>query len=185
MNRNLLALYSLSCLFGAAFARPVCAGDNYAFLVAVGDYDIKQLKPLNYTRNDIFDFHQVLLDSGYKAENVVLMHDDLSKLKNRRYLPEAEKIRQELGLLLAGLDKGDSVVVAFSGHGVEFQGEDKNYFCPADTDWPTARSWCHWARSTTNSRRVRPSANCCWLMPAGTIRSRRSARDGPRSNWKA
>ena len=75
-----------------------------------------------------------LLGAGYKPDNIVLMQDDLAKLKNRRYLPEADKIRQELGLLLSGLEKGDSVLVAFSGHGVEFQGEKKNYFCPADTD---------------------------------------------------
>ena len=133
MNRIPFVLCSVGCQFGLTCIAPAQA-DNYAFLVAVGDYDIKQLKPLRYTRNDIFDFRQALLDSGYKAENVVLMHDDLSKLKERRYLPEAEKIRQELGLLLKTLNRDDSVVVAFSGHGVEFQGEDKNYFCPADTD---------------------------------------------------
>ena len=137
MNVRIFRVWLVCCfLMSLVGASSKCvAGENYAFLVAVGDYDLKQLKPLRFTRNDIFDFHQVLLDSGYKAENVVLMHDDLPKLKGgRRYVPEADKIRLELGLLLAGLNRDDSVVVAFSGHGVEFQGEDKNYFCPADTD---------------------------------------------------
>src|SRR5207247_2109767 len=61
-------------------AVPVIAGENYALLVAVGDYDVKELRPLKYTRADVLEFHQALLDSGFPAKNVVLMHDDLKRL---------------------------------------------------------------------------------------------------------
>ncbi len=109
-------------------------GDNYAFLVAVGDYDVKQFKPLAYTRNDVLEFAKALTDSGFKSENIVLMHDVLKTLKSQRYLPQAEKIRKEFDLLLSGVDEGDSVIVAFAGHGVQFEGDDRNFFCPVDAD---------------------------------------------------
>ena len=105
-------------------------GTRYAFLVAAADYDRdSDLRKLNFTRNDIVAFHEVLLKSGYQADNVILLHD---KQDNRRFLPEVKKIRKELVLLLATLQPEDEVVVAFSGHGVQFAGENKNYFCPVD-----------------------------------------------------
>lgn len=119
------------------------AGENYALLVAVGDYDLKELRPLKFTRADILDFQKALVESGFPAKNVVLMHDDLPKLvahyeklgadyKAKDYLPESAKVRRELELMLGKLRPDDSVVVAFSGHGVQFKGENKSYFCPAD-----------------------------------------------------
>jgi formylglycine-generating enzyme required for sulfatase activity len=135
--RSGFRLWLIVGLFLAALSnedRPVSAGDNYAFLVAVSDYDVKQLRSLPYTRNDIRDFGNLLVDSGFKPDNVVVMHDDLATLKNRRYFPEAARIRRELQLLLAGVDEGDSVIVAFAGHGVQFEKDDKNYFCPSDAD---------------------------------------------------
>lgn len=128
----------------AGMERGVVAGENYALLVAVGDYDLKELRPLRFTRADVLDFHDSLVESGVPPKNIVLMHDDLPKLvahygklgpdyKAQDYLPESSKIRRELDLLLGKLRKDDSVVVAFSGHGVQFQGEKKSYYCPADT----------------------------------------------------
>lgn len=119
------------------------AGENYALLVAVGDYDVKELRPLKYTRADVLEFHKALLDSGFPTKNVVLMHDDMEQLvahckalgpdyKARDYLPEGAKIRRELQLLLGRLKADDSVIVAFAGHGVQFKGEKKSFYCPSD-----------------------------------------------------
>ena len=105
-------------------------GQGYAFLVAGQDYDQKELRPLQYTRNDVTEFYRALLDAGFAQENVVLMHDGQSK----DLLPEARKIRKELSLLLAGLRPDDSVIVALAGHGVQFRGEPRNYFCPVDAE---------------------------------------------------
>jgi tetratricopeptide (TPR) repeat protein len=108
-------------------------GENYAFLVAAGEYDLKELKPLKYPRGDILAFYRTLRESGFPRDNIVLMHDK----QERRYLPEAAKIRTELKLLLARVGDGDTVVVALSGHGVQFkpkkgQKEETPYFCPVD-----------------------------------------------------
>jgi tetratricopeptide (TPR) repeat protein len=100
----------------------------YAFLVGVGDYDAKELRPLKYTQNDIREFYQAIVESGFSQDNVVLMHDEAK----RRYQPEAKKIREELALLLARLEKDDTIIVALAGHGVQFKGEKTAYFCPVD-----------------------------------------------------
>ncbi len=106
------------------------SGQSYAFLVACGAYDKAELKPLKYTRNDILAFYRTLLQTGFPKEHVVLMHDEQKK----DYLPEARKIRRLLKALLAGLDEQDTLVVALSGHGVQFKGEEQAYFCPVDAD---------------------------------------------------
>ncbi len=106
------------------------AGQSYAFLVACAAYDKAELAPLKYTRNDILDFHKALLQSGFSPRHVVLMHDEQKK----DYLPEARKIRRLLKALLAGLGEQDTLVVALSGHGVQFKGEEQAYFCPVDAD---------------------------------------------------
>lgn len=108
------------------------AGENFAFLVSVKDYDEKELRPLQFTRNDVLEFERTLRDSGFRSENIVVMHDDVRTLENRKYLPEGHKIRQQLGLLLGSVDEGDTVVVALAGHGVQFRGAEQSYFCPAD-----------------------------------------------------
>ncbi|CAE7346539.1 unnamed protein product [Symbiodinium microadriaticum] len=128
----LSALALLICL--SSLVSEGQAGENYAFLVAVGDYDVKHLKALAYTRNDILEFRTELLKSGFPKQNIVLLHDDLKQLENRRYLPEADKIRQEFTLLLSGVEPDDTIIVALAGHGVQFKGDQTSYFCPADAD---------------------------------------------------
>lgn len=105
--------------------------ENYAFLVAVQDYNVKSLKPLKFTRNDIQAFSKVLQASGFKPENIVVMSDKPDEL---RFAADAERIRKQLDTLLAGLEEKDTLVVAFAGHGVQYEGDPKNYFCPVDAD---------------------------------------------------
>lgn len=108
------------------------AGENYALLVAVGDYYPKQLNKLPYSRNDVIEFRDVLLKSAFKTENVILMHDDPKGALPARLFPESAKIRKQLSLILAGRDPDDSVIVAFAGHGIQFKGDESSYFCPLD-----------------------------------------------------
>lgn len=136
-------LFTLTILVSVTWSTPVGAGDNYAILVGVADYDEKELRPLKFTRADVLDFHAALLDSGFAAKNVVLMHDDFSKLvthyqklgkdfKPKDYIPTGANIRKEVELTLGRLRPDDSVIVALAGHGVQFKGDEKSYFCPSD-----------------------------------------------------
>jgi formylglycine-generating enzyme required for sulfatase activity len=107
-------------------------GERYALLVACQDYESKQLRKLACPRRDVQDFAKVLEETGYPEDHIVLMHDGPGQ--KPALLPEAAKIRRKLATLLETLDEDESVVVAFAGHGVQFVGEDKNYFCPSDAD---------------------------------------------------
>lgn len=120
---------------------PILSGlvraENFALLVGVGGYDEKQLRGLGeYPRRDVVAFRDVLLESGFAEENVVLMVDDLEALPRTtpagRFLPESAKIRGELDLLLPTLERDDTLIVALAGHGVQFKGEAEPYFCPSD-----------------------------------------------------
>ena len=129
-SRGLAGLLVLiSCL---SWLPTTAHAENYAFLVAVQDYNVKSLRPLKFTRNDIQEFSKVLQASGFKHENIVLMTDEPKQL---RYAAEADKIRKQLDTLLAGLEERDTLIVAFAGHGVQFEGDARNYFCPADAEF--------------------------------------------------
>jgi formylglycine-generating enzyme required for sulfatase activity len=109
------------------------AAQRYAFLVGVREYDKTQLNSLNFTENDVTSLADVLRQTGYREQEIVLMTQTVGATKTR-YLPQADKIRKELGALLRQVGKDDSLLVAFSGHGVQFEKEEDLFFCPADAD---------------------------------------------------
>jgi hypothetical protein len=127
---RLAGLLGVAACLLAAPAGARAEGQGYALLVAAADYDRKELQPLKYTQSDIVAFHQALLDAGFAADNIVLMHDR----QPREYQPEGKKIRKQLDLLLARLKPADNLIVALSGHGVQFQGDKRSYFCPVDAE---------------------------------------------------
>lgn len=133
-RRTIAGALACALTFAIALYANSAGAENYAFLVAVGKYDVKSLKPLAYTRNDIIQFRQALLDSGFDGERIVMMHDDESRIKDARFLPTAEKIRKEFARVVGELRDGDSLIVGLAGHGVQFQGEAKSYFCPLDAN---------------------------------------------------
>ncbi len=106
-------------------------GRKYALLIGVQDYDVNELHNLSFAESDVAALADTLRQGGYADANVVLMTQTLGA-KKARFLPEASHIRKELDLLLADLDRDDSVLIAFAGHGIQFQGEDGSYFCPMD-----------------------------------------------------
>ncbi|MFN9717672.1 MAG: SUMF1/EgtB/PvdO family nonheme iron enzyme [Planctomycetota bacterium] len=134
MKRIILAAVLVLFLSGKATS----AGEKYAFLVGISGYDEKQLKQLPYARADIIEFRDVLLQSGFRPENVVMLVDDLSALPKGgpagRFLPEQKKIREELRILLPALEEEDELIIGLAGHGVQFKDETDPFFCPLDAD---------------------------------------------------
>ncbi|HMO92659.1 MAG TPA: SUMF1/EgtB/PvdO family nonheme iron enzyme [Pirellulaceae bacterium] len=127
----------LAC-FLFAFAMLQIAGsfihaDEYALLVAVKNYPRNQLNSLKYTENDVEQFAKVLAQSGFDPKNIHLMTQAVGA-ENPRFFPTAKNVMKELELLLSILDTGDTIIVAFTGHGVQFAGDATNYFCPADVN---------------------------------------------------
>src|SRR5262249_52986824 len=92
-------------------------------------YDKNEFNTLLYSEPDVVELAQVLKDTGYRPENVMLMTQKLGA-EDTRLLPLANNIRKELRSLLKKRARADSVLVALAGHGVHLDGKD--YFCPAD-----------------------------------------------------
>ncbi len=105
-------------------------GTQYAFLVGCSGYSETQLKPLPYTVNDIDQFRQALLETGFEADHIKMLHDK----QGIRFLPEKKKILKEFATLLNGLKPEDTMIVALSGHGVHFKDDPTGFFCPLDAD---------------------------------------------------
>ena len=112
---------------------PETSDDHYAFLVGVKEYDKTQLTSLSYTEADVTALAAALTTAGYDDANIVLMTQTLGA-SSVRQLPTSERIRKELDLLLGELDSDDTLLLAFSGHGVQFKDEASMYFCPMDAN---------------------------------------------------
>ncbi|MCC7423183.1 MAG: SUMF1/EgtB/PvdO family nonheme iron enzyme [Planctomycetaceae bacterium] len=132
---KLWAFYVLapaSILLTASASTPAAEdvpGRKLALLVAVRQYNRNELRPLNHTENDVNGLAKTLATAGYRR--VVLMTQTVGA-EETRFLPTAANIRKEIRGLLADRKEGDSVLIALSGHGVQFRGKDEAFFCPAD-----------------------------------------------------
>lgn len=124
-----LSLFALFCL--AQFCR-TAYGEQYLFLVGVKDYSQNgELTDLKYAEEDVHKLAKLFADAGVPSENIIVMTQRTAASK-ARFSPRSDLIRKELDLLLDELQPEDSIVVGFSGHGVQFKGDSINYFCPID-----------------------------------------------------
>lgn len=105
------------------------AVQGYALLVGVNRYEKSQLTNLAYAENDMTALATVLREAGY--HRVVLLTTARGS-REPRYLPTGVNIRRELRGLLEDRRPNDTVLVALSGHGLEFADSDEPFFCPTD-----------------------------------------------------
>jgi tetratricopeptide (TPR) repeat protein len=135
----LVALLALLVPAGARAAGP--RGEKYALLVGVKKYNAGGgLRSLHYTESDMIDLAKVLQANGYRPENIILMTQATAARQGERFLPQAARVRKELRQLLKDRSPADTVVVGFSGHGIQLKTTDEFYFCPQDTDLSDSRS---------------------------------------------
>jgi tetratricopeptide (TPR) repeat protein len=110
------------------------AGERYALLVGVRQYNPDQLRPLPFAEADVVELARVLRDSGYQPENLTLMTQTVAARAGDRLAPRSDEIRRQLRLLLRDRTADDTVVLAFAGHGVQLREGDTFYFCPSNAD---------------------------------------------------
>ena len=110
-------------------------GKKYALLVGVRSYDHRDLKNLKHTENDVEELAKVLGKSSFKE--VVVLTTTRGE-KSAAAKPTAQNIRAELKRLLKKVSKHDTMLVALSGHGLQFKllvdgkPKDESFFCPAN-----------------------------------------------------
>jgi hypothetical protein len=96
----------------------VRGGKKYALLVGVDRYGKGTMLPgLAYPQRDVEGLAEVLVDSGYARDDVVVMTRK-SGGEDFDLLPTAEHVRNQLTLLMKLLKPGDSILVMLAGHGV-------------------------------------------------------------------
>jgi hypothetical protein len=121
--------------------RTADTGNKFALVIGVRQYEkSEELSALRYTENDAHQLADVLKQAGYK---VVVLSQKEARAKEDIFLaPTARNIRRELDTLLDP-DKhnpSDTVLIAFSGHGMQLKGQKEHYFCPQDADLDEPRT---------------------------------------------
>jgi len=128
MNRTLpLAVL----LFAVSVASPTWGernqGTRWAVLIGVNDY--AALEDLKFCSGDMLALKTQLVAAGFDADQVFLVHD---RADDKKYLPFKSNIEQHLNNVLGFAEEDDMIVVAFSGHGMYFDG--RTYLCPTNAD---------------------------------------------------
>ena len=98
--------------------------EKYAVLVGVKEYIVES--DLNFPTNDVEALREVLLQIGYKSENVHCLVSG-SGVKT---LPIKSTIEITIQEVLAKAKPGDTVIIFMTGHGFEVLGYPQ--FCPVD-----------------------------------------------------
>jgi hypothetical protein len=122
-------------------ARPA-EGKKYALLIGVTEYDHASLPRLSYTENDVEGLAEILRKPSAGNTSVRVLTTTRGK-KAAKDAPTAANVKAALAALVAGKRRGDTILIALAGHGVQLQVEDPDgrgeaktfsYFCPSDAD---------------------------------------------------
>jgi uncharacterized caspase-like protein len=103
-------------------------GKKYALLVGVKEYAHPSLRTLRFTENDVVELGKLLEPAGYQ---VTLLCDNVGA-KDAKKAPTKANVDRCLADILGRCGRGDTVLVALAGHGVQFEGQKDSFFCPAD-----------------------------------------------------
>jgi formylglycine-generating enzyme required for sulfatase activity len=109
--------------------QPSSTGRKYALLVGVRIYNKDELKNLKYTENDVNDLADILLKNNYQVKVLTYTAGN----EDFNLMPTAQNIRTHLKAIMDGRKEGDTILLAFSGHGIQFKADRQHYFCPSDT----------------------------------------------------
>jgi hypothetical protein len=118
----ILAILSVTPL--PALAQP--AGKRFAVLVGVNEYNHPKLVRLKYAEADMQELADELRPSGYKITLLT------TSSKDPALAPTKANIDRAVQAALSACTKGDSILIAMAGHGVQFEGQKDSYFCPVD-----------------------------------------------------
>jgi len=123
MNRSI----HLPLLIVLLAAAPASAGEKYALVVGVERYIPTELPSLTYAEDDAAALGRALAGLGF---SVITMTGDAD---NPRHRPTtAARILEQVDARLDDRAPDDTVVLAFSGHGLQFKGDREFYFCPGE-----------------------------------------------------
>jgi hypothetical protein len=101
-------------------------GKRYALLIGVNEY--QNLAGLRYAEDDATELADVLGTAGYE---VTLLTGAEGK-RDPGLAPTRTNVTAHLSRVARKCQKADLLLLAFAGHGMQF--DDQAYFCPSDAD---------------------------------------------------
>jgi formylglycine-generating enzyme required for sulfatase activity len=127
-----VVLFALLCCVGIC---STCHAEQYLFLVGVRDYSqTGELTDLKFAEDDVHTLADLFSKAGVPSDNIVIMTQRAAAASKSRFNPRSDLIMKELRLVLEELGPEDSIIVGFSGHGLQFKDDPTNYFCPMDAN---------------------------------------------------
>jgi tetratricopeptide (TPR) repeat protein len=127
IRRTLLAGLLLALAAWPAWGQ-AAKGKRYAVLIGINAYEHPRLRKLRYAENDAAQLARLLRRAGYE----VVLLTGAEGARNARQQPTRANIEARLDEVLRRCRRGDTVLVAFAGHGLQFAGKTDAYLCPAD-----------------------------------------------------
>lgn len=105
----------------------------YALLIGIADY--YNICPLSKTTNDAKDLSDTLVNNGYPQQNLTLLLDQNATKAN---------MSKELNSLARYAQPDDTVIIFFSGHGVQMVGgfSPGEYLCPVEAELDRVKDTC-------------------------------------------
>ncbi len=105
-------------------------GHRYAVIVGIEDYEHENLRtpPLQYSVDDAEALHKVLTAAGYDP----VLLTDTTGAKDEKLIPNKANIEARITAVLNKCQREDTVILAFAGHGMQFERQPDAYFCPKD-----------------------------------------------------
>jgi uncharacterized caspase-like protein len=104
---------------------------RYAILVGVENYEHAKLRepnPLKYPVDDVSALAEILEKADYE---VLLLTDDTGK-QSPELLPTRSNIEARIKQVVEKCRRQDTILIALTGHGLQFTGNKDAYFCPID-----------------------------------------------------
>ncbi len=120
MNRLATTFWLILGLLMSASHPANAAGNKFAILVGVNQYKHDQLPSLRVAEKDAAELAKVFEAQKYQVE--CLLGNAASR----------DAVQNKIRSVMKRFDSGDTVVIFFSGHGLQFEGKDDGYFCPVD-----------------------------------------------------
>lgn len=99
--------------------------ERWAVLIGVDDY--AYASDLKFCGKDMQALRDELVKVGFDDRQVLLLNDDA---KEKRLQPYKSNIQKQIELICSNADRGDLVLIGFSGHGVHLN--QVSYLCPTD-----------------------------------------------------
>ncbi len=111
--------------------KPAKRERKFALVIGVRAYKPAHLRSLVYSDRDAKALAEFLPQLGYRQ---VLSMTYEAAGEDAELLPTARNVRDMLKEFLHERRKDDTILVAFLGHSVQFQGDREHYLCPIDAD---------------------------------------------------